>query len=432
MTHRRSLSIHTFGCKLNQCESAHMQRLLSRDFDVTIGRSAGDIFLFNSCTVTAEAERKLRQRFRSLKRKNPDSLFLVTGCYSELSETELRRLGFDEVIKSDHKTRMDSVIKQVINGDRKAYCLENGFPLSLSAPEGRTRAYLTIQDGCSNRCTYCRVRLARGSSIRSKPVSLVKSEFQNLVDRGFKEIVLTGLNICFFGSGLGSSLLELLQELSTVKGEWRLRLSSLHPAFVKHELVEFIALNPRIAQHLHLSLQSGSNRILSLMNRGYDRESFMSLVDVLRGLNPLIAMTTDVIVGFPSETEADFDETCEVVKEVEFLKTHIFRFSARPGTAAASFAEQVPTTMKKERAERLERLSRESARDYLEKSLGQNRVVLVERATHTASSGRDEYYVPHIASSGEEGELVEVVSEKICSEEVESYGLFHFRSLVVH
>lgn len=431
MTHRRSLAIHTFGCKLNQCESAHMQRLLSKEFDVTIDGSAGDIFLFNSCTVTAEAERKLRQRYRSLKAKNPDSLFFVTGCYSELSESELRRLGFDEVIKSMYKTSIDSVIKQILYGDTESCCSEKGLPLSLSAPEGRTRAYVTIQDGCSNGCTYCRVRLARGNSIRSKPVSVVKSEFENLVDRGFKEIVLTGLNICFYGNDCDSSLLGLLQELNTVKGEWRLRLSSLHPAFVEHKLVDYIALNPRIAQHLHLSLQSGSSRVLSLMNRGYDRDSFMSLVDALRELNPLIALTTDVIVGFPSESETDFDETCEVVKEVGFLKTHIFRFSPRPGTVAARLRDQVPVAVRKERARRLECLSQESTRNYLQKSLGKKRVVLIERTTHMASSGRDEYYVPHLVSSGEEGELVDVVSEKICSEEVLSYGLFHFRSLAV-
>jgi len=431
MIRKARLSVHTFGCKLNQYESALMTERLCEDFAVSYQSEKADVFLFNSCTVTGEAERKLRQRYRSLRKRNPDSLFVVTGCYSELSSEELQELGFDAVVKNKDKTTIETSLRLLLGNNGYHDASVADCPVSPGALEGRTRAYISVEDGCRNKCSYCRVRLARGSEIRSKPLTLVKREFENLISGGFKEVVITGLNICFYGEDNNSSLLDLLTTLEEIDGSWRIRLSSLHPAFVGSHFLEYIVGNPRFAQHLHLSLQSGSDRILSLMNRGYNRKSFLSLVDSARKLNPYIAVTTDIITGFPSETEDDFYDTCSVVEEVAFLKTHIFRFSPRPGTEAAYMADQVPEQTKRERAKRLANLSTRSSLRYLTGSLGHEREVLVEKVSGVNSSGTDEFYVSHCTRTGAVGQFLRVVPEEICWGGVEQNGSFHLRSMVI-
>ena len=384
------VSFFTFGCKLNQYETEGMAELLQDDFKVAFNSEIADIFVINSCTVTAEAERKLRQLYRRLKIKNPGSKFVIVGCYSELSPEELKELGFDLILGVKDKLR----IKEFLKGRSEATSKREYFQVT-KGPYERTRAYIGIQDGCLHNCAYCRIRLARGNKIISKPPEVVVKELRELVERGFQEIVLTGINIGFYGFGEDYSLVDLLKRLIEVNGEWRLRLSSLDPRLISRELITFMTGNTKIAQHVHLSLQSGSNRVLKLMNRCYSASKVEQIITLFRSKNKRFSFTTDIIVGFPGETDKDFAETLEFVRRNKFLKVHIFRFSPRPGTKAARMDNQISGNVKKERAVTLKKVSLETSRIYLEEHIGKVSTVLIERNDGKFSYGYDEFYIPH-------------------------------------
>lgn len=412
---KETVSFFTFGCKLNQYETEGMAELLQNDFEIVFNSEIADIFVINSCTVTAEAERKLRQLYRRLKAKNPGSKFVIVGCYSELSAEELKRFGFDLILGVKDKLR----IKEFLKGNTENVCVKDYFQVT-KGPYGRTRAYIGIQDGCLNNCAYCRIRLARGNRIISKPPEIVAKELKTLVERGFQEIVLTGINIGFYGLEKGYSLIDLLKHLAKTEGEWRLRLSSLDPRLVSNELIEFITNNPKIAQHVHLSLQSGSNKVLKSMNRNYTTKNIERIVAFFRSRNKRFSFTTDVIVGFPGETDADFSETLEFIRHIGFLKVHIFRFSPRPGTEAARMSNQIPGNTKKERADILKTIALEASKDYLKEHVGKLSTVLIEKNDGTFSYGYDEFYIPHRVTGNIESGFVKVQIGDI--EELEAFS----------
>ncbi|MBO8166272.1 MAG: tRNA (N(6)-L-threonylcarbamoyladenosine(37)-C(2))-methylthiotransferase MtaB [Kosmotoga sp.] len=429
----KKVSIFTLGCKLNQYESQGMAEKLSDAFLVAFDDDNADIYIINSCTVTAEAERKLRQLYRRLKRRSPESIFTVVGCYSETSPNELKELGFDLVLGVKQKRNIKEEILRFSGKSEpaKAEASDNTYFSVHTSPEGRTRAYIGIEDGCLNRCAYCRIRLARGSKIESKPLELVADEFLGLLKAGFKEIVLTGINIGYYGYDSDSTLVKLLKRLLSEDGSWRIRLSSLDPRLISPELIQLIAENSeKIAQHVHLSLQSGSDRVLKLMRRGYTRSEYKSIVNAFRKINPLFSFTTDVIVGFPGETEEDFKETLEFIRELEFLKIHIFRFSPRPGTEAAHMTHQIPGHIKKERALILKKVAEKSSRDYLKKQLGKESEVLIERCDGEYSFGYDEYFIQHKIPGCLPKDFVRVKTLEISETGAFSSAEFHCRSMV--
>ena len=409
---RRKVSIYTFGCKLNQYESQGMAEELAENYDLSFGSSTADIFIVNSCTVTGEAERKLRQLYRRLKKMNPSSLFVVAGCYSEVSPDELEKLGFDLILGVKDRLRIKEKIGELLSESEVSRSRE--FFVVSSSPDGRTRAYVGIEDGCLNHCSYCKIRLARGHEIVSKPVGVVLDEVAVLLKRGFKEIVLTGINIEFYGRDTGENLVQLLRELSAINGDFRVRLSSIDPGTVDERLLDIVVNSERFAQHFHLSLQSGSDRILRLMKRGYTVRDYLSITEKIRAMNPRFSFTTDVIVGFPGETTDDFRETVSFVRLVEFLKVHIFRFSPRKGTLAATMDCQIDNTLKKIRAGQLRDVALVGSDQYLKKQLGAVSRVLVERIHGGLSYGYDEYYIPHVIEcSSLQNEFVDVCVREI-------------------
>ncbi len=392
---KKKVSIFTFGCKLNQYETEVMRENLSHNYNVKIEKEKADLFIINTCTVTAEVERKTRQLYRRLKRENPGALFLAVGCYSELSAEDFELLDFDYVGGIKEKGYINNIVNDVFEGSEPVTVNEEEQLVVKKGLGKRTRAYLAIQDGCINNCTYCRIRLARGNRVKSKERVLVLDELRNLVNNGYREIVLTGINIGYYGHDINDSLLELLRTLSSVPGNWRLRLSSIDPRVVSNELINYIANHDKITQHLHLSLQSGSNSVLRCMRRGYSTELYESIVKKFRLRNRRFSFTTDIIVGFPGETNKEFEETCLFVRKMEFLKVHIFRFSPRPGTEAYTMKNRISGTVKKNRSKQLKDIAEKSSRSYLKSQEGKRSTVLVESTSDGHSIGYDEYYIQH-------------------------------------
>lgn len=400
---KKSVSIFTFGCKLNQYESQAMAERLGK-YEIFFSRDKADIFILNSCTVTSQAERKLRQLFRHLRSLNPEAKIMVVGCYSQLSGEELIRLGANEALGVKEKLDIEKYVAKLL-GERHndSNDSRDEFLTVSSSLENRTRAFLAIEDGCLNECAYCRIRLARGNKIISKPLKVIKEEFQKLVENGFKEVVLTGLNIGYYGFETGTSLVELLRELEKLPGDWRLRLGSLDPDRVNRDLLKLLSETDKVARHLHLSLQSGSNRVLEAMKRKYTLEQYLEAIDRARAIDCRFSFTTDVIAGFPSESDSDFYKTVEVIKRVVFLKVHVFRYSNRPGTQAAKMNHHVRANLKKERAVALSEVASESRREYLLRHIGRTNNVLVEKRDGSCSRGYDEYYIPHSVVGEHEG-----------------------------
>ncbi len=423
---KRCVSIHTFGCKLNQYESQAMAENLGK-FEVSFSSESADLFIINSCTVTSEAERKLRQLLRRLKAKNPGSLFIVVGCYSELSPNDLKRLGVDVVLGVKEKRRIKSYVEHLLMEHSDDH--EQEFLTVTSSHEGRTRAYLAIEDGCINQCSYCRIRLARGSNIVSKPPELVRKEFEGLVRKGFKEIVLTGVNIGYYGFGEGHNLVDLLKELLKLPGDWRIRLGSVDPDTVDRHFLDLMAREKRMTRHIHLSLQSGSDKILKSMKRNYTTRKYLAVVDEARSLDSRFSFTTDIIVGFPGEERRDFEETMSIIEEVGFLKSHVFRYSNRPGTEAAELKHQIRGEVKRERAKLVLEKAHNSRYLYLSRHIGKSNRVLIERVSSNWSSGYDEYYIPHRIAGTHEGFVYSPVSNLEGCEEVSDVE-FHFGSMV--
>ncbi|MDK2950997.1 MAG: threonylcarbamoyladenosine tRNA methylthiotransferase MtaB [Kosmotogales bacterium] len=387
---RKKVSFYTYGCKLNQYETQGMAELLKDDYDVSFKGENADIFIFNSCTVTAEAERKLRQNYRSLKKKNENAYFVVTGCYSQLDKQQFEKLGFDIVLGVNEKT---NIFKYIEKGSFSTH--DTGFFSVLNYQNDHTRAFIGIQDGCLNACAYCRIRLARGNKIKSKPVKSIFNEVNSLVKKGYKEIVLTGINILYYGREKDTNILDLLKELDKIEGDFRIRLSSLDPKLLNYKTIDYILENDRIADHFHLSLQSGSDEVLKNMNRQYSTDDFLNIVEYCRKEDRRFSFTTDVIVGFPGESDKNFSETVDFIRRVKFLKIHIFKFSPRKGTPAYGFEKKIDPVLKKERAHILKNKAEETKRDFLKDNINCVSRVLIETSEGNYSRGYDQYYIYH-------------------------------------
>ncbi|MBB6062845.1 threonylcarbamoyladenosine tRNA methylthiotransferase MtaB [Thermosipho japonicus] len=415
------VSVLTYGCKLNQYESELMAEKLENEGYIVVNEEVeSDIFVINSCVVTNEATRKIKQQIRRLKRKFPGAKVVVTGCYSQLGFEELEKEGVDLVLGNNEKKYIDKYLRESGVFVDKAYwnrnTLEDEFVFSSLAE--RTRAFIKVQDGCTNTCSYCAIRFARGNRIRSKPVELVVSEVLRLVNKDYKEIVITGLNLGKFGKDIDSSLHELLRSLVKIKGDFRIRLSSINPEDLDEELINLIGTEEKICNHLHIPLQSGSTDVLKNMRRNYTQDDYLRVVGSIRKIDPNFSITTDIMVGFPGESEKDFEETLKVVREVLFSKVHAFRYSDRPNTLASKMSKKVPGNVKKERVEVLEKVSTSVAKDYRKRLVGRKAKVLIESYKNKIYSGYDEYYVLHETSHGEFGKIENVTIQAVTDEGV--------------
>ena len=356
----------TLGCKVNQVETENMIAEEIRngneivDFD-----SPADMYVINTCTVTSVADQKSRQMIRRAL-KNPTARVIVTGCYSNVA--------FDEISAIDPRIEI------------RAKTID--FPTNSTSYH--TRAYLKIEDGCENFCSYCIIPLARGK-IRSKKLSEIRNDVENLVSNGTQEIVLTGIHLGAYGRDLGKNLADAVRACLEVQDLKRLRLSSLESIEFSSELLDLFS-DPRLCQHLHLPLQSGSDRILKLMKRPYDRKKFSYIINSVREKVPRITLTTDVIVGFPSESDSDFLDTLNFCRDIRFAKIHVFPFSPRRGTPAFKFDNQIPSEIKKSRVDQLLKLSRELEKIFHESQIGRELEVLFEQRIDEFSTGHDKFY----------------------------------------
>jgi threonylcarbamoyladenosine tRNA methylthiotransferase MtaB len=376
MSQKRTCRLMTLGCKVNQYETQYAKELLEANGyrQVKPGECA-DLCLVNTCTVTHEADAQGRQLIRRLARENPGAALIVMGCYATREpETVARLPGVVKVITDKYRLTEElrdfGVTRQ---------------PPGISRFDGRQRAFVKVQDGCLLNCSFCIIPSVR-PILRSRSVDEIRAEVARLVENGYREIVLTGIHLGHYGIDLSRGkprdqwvrLWHLLDALGRLPGHFRIRLSSLEAAEVRDDLVRAIAENSRVCPHLHLCLQSGSDRLLALMKRRYRSAGFLERCRRLRQVLDQPAFTTDVIVGFPGETAADFEATCRVVREVGFVKIHIFPYSRRRGTPAVDLPNPVPPPAIAERRQRLEELEREMATSYLKGLVGRRLEVLVE------------------------------------------------------
>jgi threonylcarbamoyladenosine tRNA methylthiotransferase MtaB len=376
MTAARTFRVVTLGCRTNQYESQYVRQLLEdAGYREATANESAELCLVNSCTVTAEADAKSRQMIRRLVQANPGTAVVVMGCYATRDpETVAQLPGVTHVI-TDKARLVESLREFGVTHSRSG----------ISRTDGRQRAFVKVQDGCLLNCSFCIIPRVR-PVLRSRPLDEITQEVGQLVRGGCQEIVLTGIHLGHYGIDLSRGrpkaawcrLWHLLRSLDQVPGDFRVRLSSLEAAEVRSEFVEALAQSPRVCPHLHLCLQSGSDRILASMKRRYRVAGFLENCRRLRSALDQPAFTTDVIIGFPGETEADFEATCQVVREVGFSKIHIFSYSPRKGTPAADLPDRVPPAVVAERRQRLLELERVTANGYIRSLIGRRLDVLVE------------------------------------------------------
>lgn len=367
------VSIQTLGCKLNQAESECLARELAQaGYTLVSPSEKADIYVLNSCTVTNIADRKVRQALRNMREANPGAVIIATGCYAERAPDELMRIeGVKYAFGNKEKGKLAELLANIAPAfvpDDAAHGLEANL---------RTRAFIRVQDGCSNFCAYCIVPYVRGKE-KSRPADEIVGEVKDLVNDGYREIVLTGTEIGAYDSA-GVNLARLVERLLSETAIARLRLSSLQP----QELTpDFLALwrDSRLCRHFHISLQSGSEAVLARMRRRYTAREYRDVVSLIRSKLPDAAITTDVIVGFPGETDVEFAESYNFAREMGFARIHVFSYSPRPGTAAASMSGQIDGKIKKERSRRMLSLSKESVRCFLTGFLDKTMSVLWESA----------------------------------------------------
>lgn len=417
------IAFYTLGCKVNQYETqALKESFLKRGYEIAEEQGEADIYVVNTCTVTGLADRKSRQYIRRMKKQNPESIVAVIGCYAQVNPEEAAAIvGVDLVVGNNEKKALPEYIdeliqkKQMESADGASVHIlpreelveyeENGIITSM---ESRTRAYIKIQDGCNQFCSYCIIPYARGP-IRSRACQDAVNEAKNLIKKGFKELVLTGINTALYGRDKDFSIdkeyeanlkdiygIEIIVKLiNDLPGDFRIRLSSLEPTVIDPLLAKRLLKYDKLCHHLHLSLQSGSDRILKAMNRHYNRTEYLEIVRILREADPHFGLTTDLIVGFPGESTEDFRDSIDMVHRVGFLKSHVFPYSKRQGTKAADLKEQVDPQMKKARSAELIYESEVSAQRFLKGTLGASRRVLFEEYDHELGmiSGFSDNYI---------------------------------------
>ncbi|MGM0602130.1 MAG: tRNA (N(6)-L-threonylcarbamoyladenosine(37)-C(2))-methylthiotransferase MtaB [Bacillota bacterium] len=383
----KKAAFYTLGCKVNQYETEAMIDLfLDRGFEVVDYSEAADIYIINSCTVTNEAARKTRQIARRAKRANPESLVGIVGCYTQAFPEEVASIDeIDFIMGSSGKSKIVGKSLELLNGKKTDneildYSeLQDYEDLEIKRLTNTTRANVKIEDGCNQFCSYCIIPYARGP-VRSRNEKSVVEEVKNLCSQGVKEIILTGTHLGAYGFDKNNKdaladLVETLLDISDIK---RIRLSSIEGTEISNKLIALIAEEERVCPHLHLPLQSGSNRILKAMNRPYSREDFIKTVEKIREFIPDIALTTDVIVGFPGENDSSFGDTVEAVKNIEFSKIHVFPFSVREGTKAAGMKDKLPGDVISEYSKILRDINEDLMLKYQKKFLGRTKEVMIE------------------------------------------------------
>ena len=385
----KTVALHTLGCKLNFSETSTIgNEFIENGFTIVDQKEKADVYLFNTCTVTENAERECRQLVRRALRINPEAFIIVTGCYAQLRPDEIASIvGVDAVLGSNEKFKLFSIL---YNFEKKELAcirvspteelIDFGIAHSTDA-DSRTRAFLKIQDGCDYKCSFCTIPLARGAS-RSMPLVQIVEEFKSLVASGYKEIILTGVNVGDYGKNVGSNFYNLLSELVKVDEDFRIRISSIEPNLLSDEILQLAAEEEKICKHFHIPLQSGSPAILKAMQRRYSIEDYKKLIYKIKESIPDCGIGVDVIVGFPGETEEEFIKTHNFLRDLPISYLHVFTFSERPDTIAIEMKGKVEITERKRRNKILRILSEKKRNEFQSHLIGKELEVLFEEAEY--------------------------------------------------
>lgn len=382
----KKAAFYTLGCKVNQYETEAMTELFkNRGYEITDFSSPADVYVINTCSVTSISDRKSRQIIRRAKKENPDSIVIATGCYAQVAPNEV--LAIDDVnliIGTNDRNRIVDMAESIKPTDKKSLVgdilkMHTFEEMKVSDYEHMTRAYIKIQEGCNQFCTYCIIPYARGP-IRSRDPEEVVKEAQRLADDGFSEIILVGIHIASYGLDTkNTSLADIIRRVNKVRGVKRIRLSSIEPMTLNSEFTEKISSADKLCHHFHLSLQSGCDETLKRMNRRYTSAEYEEIVNAIRKHFPDAAVTTDIMVGFPGETEEEFSKSASFADKMKFADMHIFQYSVRPGTPAAKYKNQISPQVKEQRSKVLERIRNKNTADFLLGFVGKTMEVLFER-----------------------------------------------------
>lgn len=398
----KTVAFHTLGCKVNQYDTqAMLEKFREAGYEVVPFDSRADVYVINTCTVTGTGDKKSMQLTRRLRREHPDSQIVLAGCLAQRKGEELLSTGARLIIGTQRRSEVVALLEKAV-ADGTAISAVNELnettpfeTLAITSQDEHTRATLKIQEGCNNHCTYCIIPSVRGP-IRSRPLESIRAETERLAAAGFTEIVLTGIHLSSYGRDWqdGTTLLDAIRTVHEVGGVQRIRLGSLEPTIATASFAQALAAMPKVCPQFHLALQSGSDTVLARMARRYNMRMYREAVANLRAAFPLAAFTTDVLTGFPGETEAELQETAAVIREIGFAKIHVFPYSQREGTKAAVMPGQLTKTEKERRARLLIAIGEETAAAYRQQWLGQTSAVLLEEKQDDRWFGYTPEYIP--------------------------------------
>ena len=421
----KKAAFYTLGCKVNQYETEAMTELFTENgYEIVDFESYADVYIINTCTVTNMSDRKSRQIIRRAKKINPDAVVVVTGCYAQTAPESVSGIaGVNLVIGTKDRKNIVELVEGVdfessvcMVGDiMKTHTFEE---LSVKTYRDRTRAYIKIQEGCNQFCSYCIIPYARGP-VRSRPFDEVICETKRLADEGFAEVVLTGIHVASYGADTGDcDLASLINEVNKIDGIKRIRLSSIEPMTLNTEFVDKIRDCDKLCRHFHISLQSGCDETLKRMNRKYTCEQYEKIVSGLRNNYPDVAITTDIMVGFAGETDEEFQKTLEFAEKISFADAHIFQYSQRKGTPAAKRPDQVAPEIKEKRSKEIAKVTEKSKKEFLNRFVGQTLEVLFEQPSHGRQGyfeGKTDNYITVTVPTDENlsGQFRQVLLEKV-------------------
>lgn len=391
------------GCKVNQYETnAMIQKFIEQNYEIVDFEEYADIYVVNTCTVTNMADRKSRQILRRVKEINPNSVLAVCGCYAQAYREELEKIeDIDIIIGTNQKNNIVHDVEEYIKNKENIIDISDVMTGRDFAEFGnityteKTRAVIKVQDGCDNFCSYCIIPYARGR-VRSRKIENVIEEVKNIAKKGIQEVVVTGIHVASYGKDFEEKigLIDLLEEINKIEGIYRIRLGSLEPTLITEEFLARLTKLEKICRHFHLSLQSACDNTLKRMNRKYQIEQFKDIVDLLRkNYGEDVCLTTDIIVGFPGETEEDFEECYKNLEKIKFYKMHVFKYSIRKGTRAAVMPNQITNAVKEQRSRRLIDLSNKNEEEYNQKYIGRKIEVLFEESKNGYMRGHTENYI---------------------------------------
>ena len=412
------VSFYTLGCKVNLYESEVIMNMFKkRGYEIVDFDSTSDIVIINTCTVTNTSDKKSRNIIRQAVKNNPNSVIVVMGCYSQVRSEDIKSIpGVNIIIGNSNKSKVVDLVEEYIKNKENKTIIDNTMktcfePMELDSFETKTRAFVKIQDGCNNFCSYCIIPYSRGN-IRSKEKEDVIKEITCLVNNGYKEVVLTGIHTGHYGKDkYDYDFSDLLNELCKIDGLLRIRISSIEITELDDKFMKVLE-NKKIVDHIHIPLQSGCDKTLKLMNRKYDTEYFYNKIEKIRSIRPDISITTDLIVGFPNETDKDFNDTCEFIKKVKFTKVHVFPYSRRKGTPADLMPNQIDESIKKLRVRKILELSKELEINYMSKFVGKDLDILVEKYDDGIITGHASNYIC-VKTKGKESDINKIIAVKV-------------------